>query len=87
MAARPGANQRTNGIPREKICQFKLVLLGEYVLPCALSPAFVYSTLYFTLYYMYVVTRCHLPDIRYRITMIYMHRECIYSVIFKLYCV
>jgi hypothetical protein len=29
MAARPGTNQRTNGIPREKICQFKLVLLGE----------------------------------------------------------
>ncbi|XP_003387703.1 PREDICTED: ras-related protein Rab-5C-like [Amphimedon queenslandica] len=29
MAARPGAVQRPNGIPREKICQFKLVLLGE----------------------------------------------------------
>ena len=29
MAARPGTNQRTNGIPREKICQFKLVLLGK----------------------------------------------------------
>ena len=27
MAARPG--QRPNGMPRDKICQFKLVLLGE----------------------------------------------------------
>lgn len=31
MAARPGTVQRANGIPREKICQFKLVLLGEFV--------------------------------------------------------
>lgn len=31
MASRPGAVQRPNGIPREKICQFKLVLLGEFV--------------------------------------------------------
>jgi len=29
MSARPG--QRPNGLPRDKICQFKLVLLGEYV--------------------------------------------------------
>lgn len=29
MANRHGAVQRPNGIPREKICQFKLVLLGE----------------------------------------------------------
>jgi Ras-related protein Rab-5B/Ras-related protein Rab-5C len=29
MATRGGAVQRPNGIPREKICQFKLVLLGE----------------------------------------------------------
>lgn len=29
MANRQGAVQRPNGIPREKICQFKLVLLGE----------------------------------------------------------
>ena len=27
MAARPG--QRPNGMPRDKICQFKLVLLGK----------------------------------------------------------
>jgi len=27
MSARPG--QRPNGLPRDKICQFKLVLLGE----------------------------------------------------------
>ena len=27
MAARPG--QRPNGVPRDKICQFKLVLLGK----------------------------------------------------------
>ena len=26
-----GAAQRPNGIPREKVCQFKLVLLGESV--------------------------------------------------------
>ena len=31
MASRPGTVQRPNGIPREKICQFKLVLLGELV--------------------------------------------------------
>ena len=31
MAARGGAGtaQRPNGIPREKVCQFKLVLLGK----------------------------------------------------------
>ena len=29
MASRSGAVQRPNGIPREKICQFKLVLLGK----------------------------------------------------------
>ena len=29
MAARGGTPQRPNGIPREKVCQFKLVLLGE----------------------------------------------------------
>ena len=29
MSARPG--QRPNGLPRDKICQFKLVLLGECV--------------------------------------------------------
>ena len=33
MAARGGSGmaQRPNGIPREKVCQFKLVLLGECV--------------------------------------------------------
>lgn len=29
MAGRGGVSQRPNGIPREKVCQFKLVLLGE----------------------------------------------------------
>ena len=29
MAGRGGPVQRPNGIPREKICQFKLVLLGK----------------------------------------------------------
>lgn len=36
MAARGGAGtaQRPNGIPREKVCQFKLVLLGRCVFVC-----------------------------------------------------
>ncbi len=29
--SRPNNVQRANGIPREKICQFKLVLLGKYI--------------------------------------------------------
>ena len=35
MAARP--LQRPNGVPRDKICQFKLVLLGEWKCVCVLA--------------------------------------------------
>ena len=31
MAARPG--QRPNGLPRDKICQYKLAVLGKKLIP------------------------------------------------------